>query len=100
MMRAALLLALFASPLACSSEGDASAQCHDLIDLYCARLVGCESITMADCESQVETQIPCAKAVSVTNTYNACESEISSAACSSLEQALPADCNGTIQVGN
>jgi len=80
---------------------DAPAKCDAFLDLTCMRLIECGATTgtQAECVASAKTTVPCAAAVSVDSTYDACVSETRSEPCSVLlSSGLPASCKGVINV--
>jgi hypothetical protein len=82
--------------------GDAPKKCNQLVDLICVRAIGCfnDGTTQAECVAAVKTELPCAGADAVSDTYDACLSDLSASPCSVLAANqtlnLPATCNAVI----
>ncbi|HKO50440.1 MAG TPA: hypothetical protein VJV79_22110 [Polyangiaceae bacterium] len=115
------LLVLVALP-GCGSSDDgpnAPQQCKDLAASFCETVVGCQvsggflesseqAAQIAECKSDLESEIECPKAVGVSSSYQACMSKLANPPpCDQINQAIedqtleiPSECNGTILISN
>jgi hypothetical protein len=85
----------------CACEAnDAPQKCEELLDLMCTRLVECAiEPNQADCLAAAKTVAPCAKAVSVDGSYDACLKDIRAQSCTVLmSSGIPANCDDVINI--
>ena len=94
----ALLLPVAAATLGCDEDDNSpKAKCESLLEAYCDRVADCSDISLTSCMISVQTTVNCDDAVSITDNYSTCMSDIRSADCSTIQTALPVSCNGVVQ---
>ena len=89
--------------VACGGGGGdpAAGQCDDLFDLICDRFAECNfmGVTSAsECRAELNQQIDCDEADSVSATYDACVDTMTNISCPDLNAltALPNECMAVI----
>jgi len=97
-VRAVATVALVCGVLSCGGGAkDPPAKCGEVVSRFCARVVAClnDGTSQADCVTITRVELPCARAESVTDSYDACAAELQTAECSVLapnQLFLPATC--------
>ena len=94
----ALLLPVAIAILGCDDDNDTpKAKCESLLATYCDRVDECSSdISYRECMISTAVYVNCDDAVSVTDNYPTCMTDIRSAGCDSIQTALPSSCSGVI----
>jgi len=102
----------------CSSDDSNAApqKCEALATQFCKSAIGCqvsgglvdaadEASENASCKADVNNEIECSKAQSVTSSYDACMAKLKNPPCDDVNKAimegtlgLPEECNGVILV--
>ncbi|MGN6103545.1 MAG: hypothetical protein ACTHU0_00330 [Kofleriaceae bacterium] len=101
--------AMFALALAAGCGGSDSPvdKCDDLVDQICDRAVDCVGLAHGTCVADIQSVLPCGRAVSVKASYDRCMDQLSSNSCAALfppdqngnpDLSLPADCQAVIQL--
>lgn len=80
-------------------KGAAAEKCDALVNKICVKMGPCESLSVADCTSQVNSQFQqnygatCYGADQVSSSYEQCLTDLDGQQCG---QSLPATCTGAI----
>ena len=80
-------------------DPEAQQKCELLVTAYCDRVAECSwFVSEGTCMVTVSTQLDCAPAVAVSDTYQGCLQDINSFDCDALESSLPSSCEGAVLV--
>lgn len=82
--------------LAACDDNSPKAQCEDLLESFCEKIVSCDSrVEQSACVTALGKEIDCSRAAEVTGV-DKCQDDLRARSCSGF--ALPATCKGSVKL--
>lgn len=89
------------TPPACMGVVDtapARALCGQLSKALCKGFDTCALQDEAECLGDIASSLPCDQAIGIGTAIDQCLSDLATASCSALAEALPASCSGVVKI--